>query len=616
MKIIHPTPINRAIALRVRGRKAPAAQGRVGAGPSPLHPDLVSWVGEHPEESERLDPATLAPTAELLDYLTAHLEAGETECSTAAGLRQVRRRVCEALARIGGPDPGMEGVVITSGEGEALFTTLLSLGLTDGGTVRLLGQARRHVPLLAMLGVKEATPEDPGLAGVPRVVCLWRAVAEPDGRCPAGAMPDDIFVGTLDGLPGMPPFRLGFAAGPPGRIREVARWKEAWSVSSPIPSQRAAVFAFGGAEGDRGRSSVEATHSGRADGHRGMPPVIVTGTRDRARHPVRANPIRGLGELRRAVTHRYAEDRWLDLDPERCIIITNGAQEALFLAIMALVNPGDAVAVPDPCYGAYARAVEAAGGHLVSIPTGSNGDFRLRPEDVRERAAGAKALVFVNPGNPTGTCVEPDGVQEIADAAREAGLIVVYDEAYGDLVEVGKRFQSMAACRGMQDSTVTIGGFSHTYAMSGLRVGYLIAEPEFIESAAALKSAVSGPCPIFSQHAALAAMDADLEIRPRMQALYAGRRAAVTALLNGMGIPYAAPGGGPYVWADLSAEPLATGGVAPLLDAVGEPVLSGHEFGPAWSSWARIDALSSDERLAAALARLRGHSAPFDRDAV
>ena len=344
---------------------------------------------------------------------------------------------------------------------------------------------------------------------------------------------------------------------------------------------------------------------GRGDPDLDTPRVILEGALDRARHPVRSNPIRGLGELRRAITHRYAEDRLLDLDPERCILVTNGAQEALFLSMMTLLNPGDVVAMPDPRYSSYDQAVGAAGGELVTIPTGRGRNFELTPEAVREHAGDAKVLVFVNPNNPTSACVDAEAVREIAEAALETGLIVVYDEIYGDLVYEGRTFQSMAACKGMQDSTVTIGGFSKTYAMTGFRVGYLIAEPEFIESAAALKSAISGPCPPFSQHAALAAMDADLDVRPAMLETYARRRRIMMEGLDRMGIPYGHPGGGLFVWADFSVLAMETEEFCTaLLAQTGVLIFPGRSFGERWRSWVRISLLAPEERLSEALERM------------
>jgi hypothetical protein len=249
MKIIHPTPINRAIARRVRGRQAPGVTERVGAGPSPLHPDLVSWVGDDPRVRPELDPATLAPSPELLADLAMQLEAGETHYTTRPGLVELRRGIADALADLGLPDFGVDGVVVTAGEGEALFATLLSLDVKDGGEIQLITNDTRHAALLTILGVREVSSGAGDDEGVPRIVCLWRAVGFEASITTTDLRPDDLFVGTLDGLPGMPPFRLGFAAGAPHRIRRVMTWKQAWSICSPAPSQRAALFAMAQVEG-------------------------------------------------------------------------------------------------------------------------------------------------------------------------------------------------------------------------------------------------------------------------------------------------------------------------------------------------------------------------------
>jgi aminotransferase len=344
---------------------------------------------------------------------------------------------------------------------------------------------------------------------------------------------------------------------------------------------------------------------GRGDPDLDTPQEILDLVPPRAEYSAPRSPVQGLPELRRAVTHRYAEEQLLDLDPERCCLITNGAQEALFLAMLALVDPGDRVATHDPRYSSYDQAVGAAGGTLITIPTLPEHDFRLQPEAVREHAEGTKLLVFVNPNNPTSAHVEPAGVKAIAEVAREMDMLVVYDEIYGDFVYDGVSFQSMAACPLMQEWTVTIGGFSKTYAMTGFRVGYLIGEPPFIQAATALKAAISGPCPKFSQQAALAAMDVRPDPRPRFREIYDSRRKRMMAGLDAMGARYSHPGGGLFVWADLSSFGMETEEFCyRLLEQTGVLVFPGASFGRQWRSWVRISLLAPDDRIDEALARM------------
>ncbi len=345
---------------------------------------------------------------------------------------------------------------------------------------------------------------------------------------------------------------------------------------------------------------------GRGDPDLHTPPAIIEAALDRATHPMRSDPVRGLSELRRAITHRYAEERWVDLDPERCVLITNGAQEALFLAMLALVDPGDTVATHDPRYSSYDQAVGAAGGTLTTIPTAREHDFRLQADSVREHARGAKVLVLVNPNNPTSAFIDAEGVQAIAETARDMGMIVVSDEIYSDFVYDEKPFQSVAACRGMQEWTVTIGGFSKAYAMTGFRVGFLLGEPPFIKAVTALKAALSGPCPRLSQQAAIAAMEIRPDPRIEFLETYDRRRRLMMEGLDQVGASYSHPGGGMFVWADFSTFGMETEEFClRLLEETGVLIFPGRSFGEQWRSWVRISLLAPEERITEALARLR-----------
>jgi aspartate/methionine/tyrosine aminotransferase len=178
---------------------------------------------------------------DLLDYLREHLLAGETHYTTRPGMVELRGRVAEELARSGGPDVGAEGVVITAGEGEALFTALLGLGIEEGSAVRLSGAWQRHTELLDILGVDGMEPSVDG--GPADIACLGFTLGHGGASVP-NAGEETIVIGSLEALPAMLPFRLGFAAGRPERIRRVMTWKQALSICSAAPSQRAALYAF------------------------------------------------------------------------------------------------------------------------------------------------------------------------------------------------------------------------------------------------------------------------------------------------------------------------------------------------------------------------------------
>jgi aminotransferase len=322
-----------------------------------------------------------------------------------------------------------------------------------------------------------------------------------------------------------------------------------------------------------------------------------------ASHP---SPLRGLAELRDALAASYEERKGVSFDPESEILITNGAQEALFLTMLALVNPGDGVLTADPGYASYDQAVEAAGGVVVPIPTGENRRFELDPSELDRRSGQGRLLVLVNPSNPTGALILADGVRRISEVARERGLVVVSDEVYEGLVFDDAAYVSMVQCDGMRPRTVTLSSLSKTYAMTGFRVGYLIGPPAFIEAAARLKQVISGPCPSFSQYAAVAALTGSSEPAAEIRLTYARRRVAMMEGLDSLGIPYGYPGGTFFVWADISRFGLPAEEFGRRL-LTGERVLlfPGTAFGARWQGYVRISILQPEERIAEGVERMR-----------
>jgi aminotransferase len=354
-------------------------------------------------------------------------------------------------------------------------------------------------------------------------------------------------------------------------------------------------------------SRADVISLGRGDPDLDTPADICEGALKKMANRATSTPVRGLGELREGIARRYADEKDLAFDPEREILITNGGQEGLFLSMLALVNPGDRVAMPDPRYSSYDQAIGAAGGDLVEIPTGPESNFILRAEDVRSFAADAKLLVLVNPSNPTGAVVDADGSRELAREVSQTDLIVISDEIYESIVYDGIKFRSLAACDGMRERTITLSGFSKTYAMTGFRVGYLIGDPAFIDAVEAIKANMSGPCPLFSQYAALAAMEQQHDSRPEFLEIYSGRRAKMMAGLETLGIPYGFPGGGIFLWADVSRFGLdAEHFCYQLLEKTGVLMFPGRSFGERWKNWVRISLLAPEEQIVRAFDRMSG----------
>ena len=345
---------------------------------------------------------------------------------------------------------------------------------------------------------------------------------------------------------------------------------------------------------------------GRGDPDLDTPAGIIEGGLDRfaAGAP---GPVRGLLSLREGIARRYASERGVTIDPATEIAITNGAQEGLFLAMLALVDPGDRVACQDPRYSSYDQAIGIAGGDIVPIPTGGDRPFHLGADDLRTHARGAKVLVFVNPSNPTGSCVGPEGVRGLASAARELGLVVLADEIYEDIVFGEAPFLSFLAADSSRERTVVLSGFSKAYAMTGFRVGYLIGPPAFIDAVEALKSTTSGPCPAFSQYTALAALDARPDPRQTYLDVYRRRRRALIDGFTRLGIPHGPHGGGLFMWADVSRFGMdAETFCYRLLDEAGVLMFPGNSFGERWRSWVRVSVLAPEAQIREAMDRIGG----------
>ena len=353
---------------------------------------------------------------------------------------------------------------------------------------------------------------------------------------------------------------------------------------------------------------------GRGDPDLDTPAAIIEGGLARfAMASGAPTPVRGLLSLREGIARRYARERGVEVDPATEITITNGAQEGLFLAMLALVEPGDQVACQDPRYSSYDQAIGVAGGEVVPIPTGGDQPFQLGADELREHARGAKTLVLVNPSNPTGACVGADGVRDLARAARDLDLVVLADEIYEDVVFGEAPFLSFLAADGARERTVVLSGFSKAYAMTGFRVGYLIGPPAFIDAVEALKSTTSGPCPAFSQYTALAALEADPDPRPAFLAVYQRRRRALMEGFAALGIPHGPHGGGLFMWADVSRWGMdAETFCYRLLDDAGVLMFPGNSFGERWRSWVRVSLLAPEELIREAMGRIAGFAAKLE----
>ena len=314
----------------------------------------------------------------------------------------------------------------------------------------------------------------------------------------------------------------------------------------------------------------------------------------------------GLPGLRAAISRKLERDNRLHY-PDNQIIVTNGVQEALLISILALVDPGDEVVLQVPRFNAFDYMVNLAGGRVVNVPTLEEDDFALKADSIRpvltERS---KLLVIANPNNPTGGLTPRAELERIAELAEERDLLVISDEIYEKLIFGDAEHVSLGTFGGMSDRTVTVNGFSKAYAMTGWRVGYLAAPAWFMAPAVEIKHTLSICTPPALQRGALAALEGGDDAVASMLAEYERRLALVLQSLDEMGISYGRPGGGMYVYANISSSGLdAETFCLELLRQERVMVFPGTMFADPANRHIRITLLSPYSSMEVALRRMK-----------
>jgi aspartate/methionine/tyrosine aminotransferase len=241
----------------------------------------------------------------------------------------------------------------------------------------------------------------------------------------------------------------------------------------------------------------------------------------------------GLAELREAIVGKTQRDSGLEVSPAQ-VVVTNGAKQAVYEAFMGLLDPGDEVLVPAPFWTTYPEAIALAGGTPIAVGTDEANGFHLTVEALdRAWTPATKVLLFVSPNNPTGAVATSDEVLAIGRWAAERGVWVVTDEIYEHLVYGGRSFTSMpAVVPELTERCVVINGVAKTYAMTGWRVGWLVAPPDLAAAVTNLQSHSCGNVDNVAQVAALAALNGEQGAVAEMRAVFDRRRVTMHRMLN------------------------------------------------------------------------------------
>lgn len=346
---------------------------------------------------------------------------------------------------------------------------------------------------------------------------------------------------------------------------------------------------------------------GRGDPDLPTPAYIIAAAEAAMRQQRTApTPVAGLPELRAAIADKLRRENGLAVEGED-VIVTTGGQEGLFLIMQALIDPGDDVLLPDPRYTSYDDAIKNAGGRMVMVATDHDDAFNLRPEAVEAAITPrSKVLLIVTPSNPTAGIVTEDRLRQIADIAIRHNLIVISDEIYEKFVYDGWRHFSIGSLPGMAERTITLNGFSKTYAMTGWRVGYVAGPRDLIEAMTRIKRLTTGPCATISQRAALAALDDREGAVQQFYTIYDQRRKLLMRGLDDMRLSYSDPRGAFFLWTNSSSTGIhATELSYLLLKDAKVLIFPGTGFGENWGGYLRISTLQPTTDIEEALRRMR-----------
>jgi aspartate aminotransferase len=265
-------------------------------------------------------------------------------------------------------------------------------------------------------------------------------------------------------------------------------------------------------------------------------------------------PAAGLAELREAVVAKSMRDSGLEITANQ-VLVTNGAKHAVATAFMSVLNPGDEVLIPAPYWTTYPESVYLTGATPVPVMTSEANGFHVTVEELeRARTKKTKLLLFVSPSNPSGAVLSPAEVAAIGRWAAEHDIWVLCDEIYEHLVYGDARFVSMpVVAPELGDRWIVVNGVSKSYAMTGWRIGWMIAAPDVLNAAINYQSQTTSNISNISQRAAIAALTGDLMAVVEMRAVFDRRRQTMTSMLNAIdGITCAEPEGAFYCYPNVS----------------------------------------------------------------
>lgn len=314
---------------------------------------------------------------------------------------------------------------------------------------------------------------------------------------------------------------------------------------------------------------------------------------------------KGTPELRAELARHLKSRFGLTYDPDNEILITVGVSEGLDLAARAILNLGDEVLMPDPCYVAYPASVSLAGGIPIQVPTAEENDFKITADDIEPRISQrTKAILLGYPCNPTGAVLSKEELTQIAELAKRYNLLVISDEVYGRLV-YGVEHTCLASLPGMRERTILLNGFSKAYAMTGWRIGYAASDKEIVGAMTKIHQYTMLCASIMGQMAAIEALKAgDSEVEAMVRE-YDRRRRVIVKGFRDIGLSCFEPKGAFYAFPSIKTTGMTSEEFAEkLLMEEKVAVVPGSAFGQCGEGYIRCCYATSLPEIEEALKRM------------
>jgi len=335
-------------------------------------------------------------------------------------------------------------------------------------------------------------------------------------------------------------------------------------------------------------------------------PVLEAGIRSLQKGETHYTSNYGIIELRRAISRHIKKLYGVDYDPQREIVVTVGGSEALYLSATALLNPGDEMIIPTPCFVSYQAEAHMAGGVPVEVACTMENNFDLDPAAVRAAVTPRTRAILVGyPNNPTGAVATCETLTEIVNIAEEHDLIIASDEMYDRLVYDDHQHVCVPALPGARDRSLLLGGFSKDYAMTGWRIGYAAGPAEIIDGLVRLHQYTIMSAPTTAQAAAIVALEEGEPFVQHMVSEYNQRRRMIVDRLNAIGLPTFEPKGAFYAFPKISVTGMDDVEFAEkLLEEERVAVVPGSAFGAGGEGFVRCCYATAYEKIEEAMDRV------------